>query len=109
MQKIFSAALLAAALCATTTPANAQATGTIVGHIKLMGNAPANPLIRMGADPKCGAMNKGQRPVQNIVAVGAGGGLTNAFVHVTGALPASAGSAQPAMLVQKNCQYAPRV
>ncbi len=109
MQKTFAAALLAAAIGLTAVPASAQGTGTIVGHIKLKGSAPANPLIRMGADPKCGAMNKGQRPVQNIVTVGADSGLTNAFVHVTGAVPASAGGAQQAMLVQKNCRYAPRV
>ncbi len=109
MQKIFAAVLLAAAIGLTMIPASAQGTGTIVGHIKLNGLAPANPLIRMGADPKCGVMNKGQRPVQNIVTVGAGGGLSNAFVHVTGALPASAGGAQQVVLDQKNCMYSPRV
>ena len=109
MQKICAAVLLATAIGLTADAASAQGTGTIVGHIKLTGNAPANPLIRMGADPKCAAMNKGQRPVQNIVTVGAGGGLANAFVHVTGAVPGSAGGAQQAMLVQKNCQYVPRV
>jgi len=108
MKKIFAAVLLAFSLC-LTGPASAQGTGTIVGHIKLTGNAPANPLIRMGADPKCGAMNKGQRPVQNIVTVGTGGGLSNAFVHVTGALPASGGGAQQVVLDQKNCMYSPRV
>ena len=107
--KIFAAALLAAATVLTAVPAGAQGTGTIVGRIKLKGLPPANPLIRMGADPKCGAMNKGTRPVQNIVTVGADGGLTNAFVHVTGAVPGSAGGAQQAMLVQKNCLYSPRV
>lgn len=109
VQKVFAAVVLAAAIGTAVAPASAQGTGTIVGHIKLKGPAPANPIIRMGADPMCGVMNKGKRPVQDIVTAGADGGLTNAFVHVTGALPASAGGAQPAVLVQKNCLYSPRV
>ena len=110
-QKLFSALLPAVVttVLVTAAAASAQGTGTIVGHIKLTGSAPANPIIRMGADPMCGAMNKGQRPLQNIVTVGAGGGLTNAFVYVTGAVPASAGGAQQVVLDQKNCMYAPRV
>lgn len=108
-QTIFAAALLAAATVLAAVPAGAQGTGTIVGHIKLKGLPPANPLIRMGADPKCGAMNKGTRPVQEIVVAGADGSLANAFVHLTGAFPAAPGAPQTVVLTQKNCVYSPRV
>ena len=110
-QKMLTAALLAAAIGLTAIHAGAQApgTGTIVGHIMLKGPAPANPIIRMGADPMCGRMNTGKRPLQEIVVTGANGGLANAFVHVTGAFPAAAGGAQQVVLDQKNCLYTPRV
>lgn len=106
--KVFAAALLAAATVLTAIPASAQGTGTVVGHIKISGPAPANPIIRMGADPMCGKMNP-TRPRQEIVVAGADGSLANAFVHVTGAFPAAAGEPQTVVLAQKNCMYAPRV
>ena len=34
-------------------------TGTIVGHIRLTGPSPGNPLIRMGVDPQCASLNAG--------------------------------------------------
>jgi plastocyanin len=109
-QKMLGALVLASAVALATAPATAQTagTGTITGHIKLKGPAPANPTIRMGADPKCGQMNPGKRPVQNIVSVAPDGGLANAFVHVTGAVPGGGGT-QQAVLDQKNCLYSPRV
>ena len=111
-QKMLAVAVLASALALPAIPAVAQTggtrTGTISGRIVLKGPAPANPIIRMGADPMCGRMNPGKRPVQEIVIAGAGGGLANAFVHVTGAVPAGAGTAQQGVLAQKHCIYAPR-
>jgi plastocyanin len=112
-QKMLAAILLASAVALTGSPALAQNAasggGTIVGHIKLKGPAPANPTIRMGADPKCGQLNPGKRPVQNIVSTGPDGGLANAFVHVTGSFPAAGGAPQQVVLDQKNCLYSPRV
>jgi len=108
-QKIFAALLLAAAVGLTVAPARAQGTGTIVGHIKIKGPAPANPIIRMGADPMCGRMNAGKRPLQEIVVAGPDGSLANAFVHLTGGFPAAAGAPQTVVLEQKNCLYSPRV
>jgi plastocyanin len=61
----------------------------------------------MGADPKCGKMNAGKRPVQDIVHMGPNGTLVNAFVYVAGNLPG--GKPQPVVLDQKNCLYSPRV
>ena len=108
-QTIFAAALLAAATVLTAVPVSAQGTGTIVGHITITGRATANPIIRMGADPMCGRMNAGHRPVQEIVVAGADGSLSNAFVHLNGAFPAAAGAPQTVVLTQKNCLYNPRV
>lgn len=108
-QTFFAAAFLAATTVLAAVPAAAQATGTIVGHIKIKGPAPANTIIRMGADPMCGRLNPGKRPVQEIVVAGADGSLANAFVHLTGTFPAAAGGAQAVVLDQKNCLYQPRV
>jgi plastocyanin len=106
---LLTAAILGITACLSIAPASAQGTGTIVGHIRIKGPAPANPIIRMGADPMCGRMNSGKRPVQEIVIAGSDGSLANAFVHVTGNVPAPAGGGQPAILEQKNCLYQPRV
>jgi plastocyanin len=105
----FVSTALAAAFCLTAAYASAQNTGTIVGHIKLNGPGSANPIIRMGADPMCGKMNSGKRPVQEIVRMGPNGTLANAFVYVTGNVPGGTGGAQPVVLEQKNCLYSPRV
>src|SRR5213075_2931958 len=109
--KLCVAALLAAALCLTADHASAQTTGTIVGHIRLKGPGSANPVIRMGADPMCGKMNAGKRPLQEIVKMGPDGTLVNAFVYVTGNVPAAAGGNKnpPVVLEQKDCLYSPRV
>jgi len=106
---LLAVVMLASAAYLTTVSTGAQGTGTIAGHIKIKGPASANPLIRMGADPMCGKMNAGNRPRQEIVIAGADGSLANAFVHVTGNVPAAAGGGQPAVLAQKNCLYQPRV
>lgn len=57
-QTLFSFAAAAAvtlvALGATSTSIAGQGgTGTIVGHVRYMGPTPVNPVIRMGADPRC--------------------------------------------------------
>jgi len=112
-------ALFATALGLTTlfasiggnTPVAAQAggTGTIVGHVRLTGPAPANPLIRMGRDPICAKLNSGTRPVQQIVVRSADGGLLNAFVELQGTFPNTPVPSDPVVINQRNCQYVPRV
>ena len=83
--------------------------GTIAGHVRLTGSATANPLIRMGADPLCGRMNKGQRHFQEYVLRAEDGGLANAFVDVQGTFPATPAPASPVTIDQRGCIYAPRV
>jgi plastocyanin len=82
--------------------------GTIVGTIKLTGTPPANPIIRMGADPNCLKMNSGTRVVQDVVERSSDGGLGNAFVHVQGVSNAPGGSGS-VTLDQKGCMYHPRI
>jgi len=93
-----------------TVPARAVgATGTIVGHIRLTGPSPGNPLIRMGVDPQCASLNSGTRPIQAIVLRSPDGGLANALVDLEKTLPASKTSPQPVTIEQQKCVYTPRV
>ena len=84
-------------------------TGTIVGHIRLMGPSPGNPLIRMGVDPQCASLNAGTRPIQAIVLRSPDGGLANAFVDLEKTLPGSKPSTQAVTIEQQKCIYTPRV
>jgi len=91
------------------SPAVAQGTGTIVGHVKLTGPSPGNPMIRMGMDPMCAKLNAGKRVFHEYVVVNESGGLANVFVDLTGSLPNSPAPSAPVVLEQKNCIYTPRV
>jgi plastocyanin len=112
-------ALYATAICLTAVftavggnsrvSAQAGGTGTIEGHVKLTGPAPANPRILMGRDPVCAKLNQGKHPVQEIVVKSADGGLANAFVEVEGSFPSAPVPSDPVVINQRNCQYVPRV
>ena len=98
------------ALAAATSPVAGQAGGgTIVGHVHYMGQTPVNPLIRMGADPRCNKLYVGKRPTSQAFLVSADGGFANVLVNVDGSFPAAPAPATPVVLNQKDCQYAPRV
>jgi len=86
-----------------------SATGTIQGVVRLTGAAPANPVIRFGADPLCGRLNAGKRPTQQIVVRNIDGGLANAFVDLQGSFPETAVPAEPVAINQRGCVYVPRV
>src|ERR1044072_7773484 len=69
-----AAAATVVALGLTSMPAAGQGgTGTIIGHVRYMGPTPVNPVIRMGADPRCNKLYVGKRPTSQAF-VGAGGG-----------------------------------
>lgn len=108
-------ALLAAIVIVSGVPlrgAGAGTTGTITGHIRLSGPAPANPPIRMGADPLCArlARESGKRPVQAYVVTDGKGGLANAFVDLQGTFTGvAAPPKEPVVLTQRGCVYTPRV
>ncbi len=103
------AVALAAHLAAQSPPRPSAGTGTIKGHVRLVGNAPANPIIRMGVDPVCAAMTRAARPVQQFVVKNADGGLANSFVRLDGTFPRTPVPTQPATLTQQNCIYGPRM
>src|SRR5262245_10045679 len=101
-------AVAAAAFFFHPDPVHARAvgsTGTIVGHIRLTGPSPGNPLIRMGVDPQCASLNSGTRPIQAIVVRSAEGGLANVLVDLEKTLPGSKLPAQPATIEQQKCVY----
>lgn len=110
---IFSLAAGAAALfvfAATSSPVAAQGGGaTIVGHVHYQGPTPVNPLIRMGADPRCNKLYVGKRPTAPIVVVGADGAMANVLVALEGSFPGTPVPTTPVVLDQKDCMYAPRV
>jgi hypothetical protein len=100
--------MLAGLLHDTTTQAQGAA-GMVAGHIRLTGPAPANPAIRMGADPRCSKGAAGKRITQDLVLKSADGGLANVFVSVEGSFPATPAPAGPVLIDQQNCLFVPRV
>ncbi len=86
-----------------------QGTGTIKGHIRLMGKPPGNTVIRMGIDPMCETINGGKRVLQQAVITSPDGGLKNAFVSLQGSFPKTPAPQQTIVLDQRGCVYAPRV
>ena len=84
-------------------------TGTITGHVKYMGAAPANPVIRMGADPRCSKLYVGKRPTSPNVVVAGDGGMANAFLSLEGTFPAAPPPTTPVVINQQDCMYAPHV
>ena len=97
------------ALGITSTSIAGQGTGTISGHVHYMGPMPVNPIIRMGADPRCNKLYVGKRPTSPTFVVGADGAMANVLVNLDGSFPATAVSTMPVVLDQKDCQYVPRV
>jgi hypothetical protein len=83
--------------------------GVIEGRMRLIGPAPANPFIRMGADPMCSVQYTGRRAVQEFVLRSPDGGLANAFVDLQGKFPAVAPGKDPVTFDQRGCLYVPRV
>src|SRR5437868_15323247 len=93
MSTILTVSAFAALIAAGTQVghAGAQAAGgTIEGHVRATGPTPANPIIRLGADPKCAQLNGGKRPQQELIVRSADGGLANVFVAVQGNFPKTA-------------------
>ena len=101
-------ALLAAGPHMATLPAQAGV-GTIVGHVRLTSAAPANSIVRMGADPLCSRANAGKRLTQDVVLRSADGGLANGFVDLQGTFPKTPTPTTPVTIDQRGCIFVPRV
>lgn len=105
-------ATMAAVGASTAARAGVQTggTGTITGHVRLTGPAPANPVVRMGMDPACSRAWGDTRPTHDFVVRAADGGLANVFVEVRGPWPgAPAPAATRVVLDQQGCMFRPRV
>ena len=89
--------------------AQAAARGTIKGHIRLSGELPGNPVIRMGKDPMCAAIKRGKQVVQETVMASLDGSLANVFVRLQGTFPPTPVPNEPVTIDQRSCVYVPRV
>jgi hypothetical protein len=97
------------------TPASAPVApvggGTVLGEVKFVGTAPANPPIDMSEEPKCKA-DYSTTPREQVVVVNSNGTLADVFVYVKSGLPAGVTyptPATPVVIDQKGCMYHPRV
>ncbi|MDQ3213785.1 MAG: carboxypeptidase regulatory-like domain-containing protein [Acidobacteriota bacterium] len=83
--------------------------GRLTGRVVLTGDAPANPPIKLSADPFCAGQHPNGATFENFVVKD--GGLENVFVYVKDGL----GNyyfdlpSEPAKLDQQACQYRPHV
>jgi hypothetical protein len=89
--------------------AQPAARGTIKGHVRLSGEEPGNPVIRMGKDPMCAAVNRGKQVVQENVVASLDGSLANVFVRLQGTFPPTPVPSEPVTIDQRSCVYIPRV
>ena len=106
------AAMVLATAVATAQRGGAPATpaGTVVGKITYEGRAPRPRVVRMGADPLCMPEAKGGT-LSEVLVVGPGNGLQNAFVYVKDGLGSRTFPAPktPVVLDQQGCKYSPHV
>jgi plastocyanin len=77
--------------------------------VRLAGKAPGNAVIRMGMDPKCADIHRGEQVVQEIVAATADGSLAFVFVKLEGDFPATPVPAEALLIDQRKCLFVPRV
>src|SRR5687767_2618764 len=102
--------LATAAATAQRGSAAAAPAGTVVGKITYAGRAPRPRVVRMSADPLCMPEGKGGT-LSEVLLVGPGNGLQNAFVYVKDGLGDHKFTAPqtPVVLDQKGCKYTPHV
>ena len=94
------------------TPAPSPPTGesgTIQGRIRLDGELPGNPIIRMGVDPLCSRLTEGKQIVQETVRTAPDGSLANVFVQLEGTFPETPIPDEPVVIDQSDCVFVPRV
>jgi len=84
-------------------------TGTIEGHVRLSGELPGNPVIRMGVDPLCAQLTEGKQIVQESVLTSPDGSFANVFVRLQGTFPATPVPDEPVVIDQQDCVFVPRV
>lgn len=102
--------LATAAVTAQRGTAPVAAPGTVVGKITYEGRAPRPRVVRMTSDPLCMPESKGGT-LSEVLVVGPGNGLQNAFVYVKDGLGTRTFPAPktPVVLDQQGCRYSPHV
>ena len=95
-------------------PANAKRVdeskaGNLVGRVTIEGAVPANPPIKVAADPYCAQANPNSATFENFVL--SNGGLENVFVYVKDGLDTYYFDVptEPVKLDQQACRYRPHV
>ena len=83
--------------------------GTIRGHVRLVGELPGNPVIRMTRDPMCARINAGKRVIQETVMAALNGSMANVFFQLEGSFPDTPVPTEPVTIDQRGCVYTPRV
>jgi plastocyanin len=114
------AIVAAAAACggqkeaASTAPPNAKRVDeskacNLAGRVTIEGTVPANPPIKLEADPYCASQNPNGARFENFVVDN--GGLENVFVYVKDGLGDYGFDVptEPVKLDQQGCQYRPHV
>ena len=92
-----------------TLSAPSGPTGTIQGHVRLSGELPGNPIIRMGVDPLCAQLAEGKQLVQEAVVTSHDGSLANVFVRLAGDFPEMPIPEESVVIDQVDCIFTPRV
>jgi plastocyanin len=102
--------LATAGLTAQRGTAAGVASGTVVGKVTFDGRAPRPRVVRMGSDPLCMTESKAGT-VSEVLLVGPGNGLQNAFIYVKDGLANRTFPAPktPVVLDQQGCKYLPHV
>lgn len=101
-----SAAVAAALLAVATAPA-----GSITGKAIYEGNAPQLKPVDTSGDPSCAAHFGDNPPVNEVLVLGEGNTMANILVKVTKGLPEKTWDvpAEPVIMTQAGCRYAPHV
>jgi plastocyanin len=82
--------------------------GTISGKVTYTGKPPQPKTIDMSSEPGC-AKEYSTPPVMETIVTGANNVLQNVVVFISAGAPDDKAPAQPVMLSQKGCRYAPHV
>jgi hypothetical protein len=92
-------------------PAKVPNGGTITGKISLDGTPPAAKPVEMSSKPECAQVHGANPPLSDNLIVGGDKGLKDCFVYIKKGLEAHkfAPPAEPAVIDQKGCMYAPHV
>lgn len=90
---------------------DASKTGTIRGKIRFTGAKPSGKVISLDADPQCAKLHAGGTINEEGVVLGADGAVGNVFVYLKSGLEGKtfAPAAEPVVIDQQGCRFAPRV